>query len=88
MIGINSEDLRSDAEAYLGRYGIEYLNVRDPSSRITRGLYGMAKFPETLLIDDEGVVRSKVLGPLKGAEIDSKFRRLIEVSRSDGASGR
>jgi cytochrome c biogenesis protein CcmG/thiol:disulfide interchange protein DsbE len=53
-----------DADAYhkfLKDYKVDFLTVRDPDQKSNR-LYGTFKFPETYIIDRNGVVRRKFIG--------------------------
>ncbi len=55
-----------DADAYrnfLTKYNIDLLTVRDPR-QASNTLYGTFKFPETYVIDSEGVMRRKFIGPV------------------------
>ncbi len=48
--------------SFLQRNGLNIPVLLDPD-RITAGRYGTFKFPETYLVDREGVVKYKVIGP-------------------------
>ena len=39
------------------------VNVRDPEGKKSSGLYGTWKYPETYIIDENGVLRRKFIGP-------------------------
>ena len=55
-----------DAEAYhkfLLHNGVSFLTVQDPAQK-TSSLYGTHGWPETYIIDPEGVVRRKFIGPV------------------------
>ncbi|MEW6441474.1 MAG: TlpA disulfide reductase family protein [bacterium] len=67
------DSIRAFMEA--GGYGLEaYL---DPGGRVA-GSFGTVRFPETYLIDGEGVVRYKVLG--SGSWGDPAWERLLHYS--------
>lgn len=64
IVGLNYKDQRENALAWLGRFGDPYqLSVVDAAGRtgIDFGVYGV---PETFLIDRDGVIRYKQIGPL------------------------
>jgi cytochrome c biogenesis protein CcmG/thiol:disulfide interchange protein DsbE len=64
VYGLNYKDDRKTALAYLRKIGNPYrLNIADPDGKlgIQFGVYGT---PETFLIDKNGVVRYKYIGPL------------------------
>jgi cytochrome c biogenesis protein CcmG, thiol:disulfide interchange protein DsbE len=48
---------------FLRDHGIDLLAVRDPNQK-SNALYGSFKFPETYIIDREGKVRRKFIGPV------------------------
>jgi len=56
-----------DEEAYrrfLVDHKVDLLTVRDPSQKSNR-LYGTVKFPESYVIDPNGIVRRKYVGPVE-----------------------
>ncbi|HET7440070.1 MAG TPA: TlpA family protein disulfide reductase, partial [Terriglobales bacterium] len=44
-------------------HGIDFLTVRDPDHK-SSDLYGTFKFPETYVVDREGKMRRKFIGPV------------------------
>lgn len=64
IIGLNYKDEANDAKQWLSQLGNPYENVvvdYDGRIAIDWGVYGA---PETFLIDKQGIVRHKVIGPL------------------------
>ncbi|MEW5710042.1 MAG: DsbE family thiol:disulfide interchange protein [Pseudomonadota bacterium] len=64
LVGLNYKDHREEALAWLERFGDPYrFSVMDREGRvgIDYGVYGV---PETFVIDAEGVIRYKHIGPL------------------------
>lgn len=64
IVGLNYKDPRADALRWLERLGDPYqLSIADESGRfgIELGVYGV---PETFVIDREGVIRYKHIGPV------------------------
>lgn len=64
IIGLNYKDEPDDAKAWLARLGNPYEVVAvDHNGRIAIdwGVYGA---PETFLVDKNGIIRHKVIGPL------------------------
>jgi peroxiredoxin len=56
----------ADGDAYhrfLKDHNVEFLTVRDPDAK-SSNLYGTFKFPETYIIDRNGIVRRKFIGPV------------------------
>lgn len=69
LIGLNYKDKREDALKWLAEMGDPYeLSVADRDGRIgiELGVYGV---PETFLIDRDGVIRLKHIGPLTSEEL-------------------
>jgi cytochrome c biogenesis protein CcmG, thiol:disulfide interchange protein DsbE len=64
IYGLNSKDKREDALSWLGELGDPYvLSVSDLDGRV--GIdYGVYGAPETYLIDRDGVIRFKYIGPV------------------------
>jgi cytochrome c biogenesis protein CcmG, thiol:disulfide interchange protein DsbE len=55
-----------DDEAYhrfLKQHGINFVTVRDPDQKVS-DIYGTHGWPETYIIDRQGVLRRKVVGPI------------------------
>ncbi|WP_454063269.1 TlpA family protein disulfide reductase [Candidatus Nitrospira salsa] len=65
MLGINYQDELPDAKKYLKTYGSTFQHVRDIKGTlaIDYGVYGV---PETFVIDQQGVIRHKWVGPIVG----------------------
>ncbi len=69
-----------DANAYrkfLKDYNVDLLSVRDPDQK-SNTLYGTFKFPETYIIDRDGIVRRKFIGAIDWTQpqIESYLSRL------------
>ncbi len=64
VIGFNYKDDPADAKLWLQKFGDPYAEIlvdRDGRSGIEWGVYGA---PETFLVDAEGVIRFKHVGPM------------------------
>jgi len=76
IIGLNYKDEASDAKQWLAKLGNPYQAIaadRDGRIAIDWGVYGA---PETFLIDQQGIIRHKVIGPLSD---QAKFDALMAV---------
>jgi cytochrome c biogenesis protein CcmG/thiol:disulfide interchange protein DsbE len=64
IYGLNYKDKREDALSWLGELGDPYvLSVSDTDGRV--GIdYGVYGAPETYLIDRDGIIRFKQIGPV------------------------
>ncbi|MFP5327860.1 MAG: TlpA family protein disulfide reductase [Acidimicrobiia bacterium] len=76
FIGIVYQDRPGDARRFLDELGRPYDNVVDPASRaaIDFGLFGV---PETFFIDREGIVRSRINGPVTAASVKAAVDPLL-----------
>jgi cytochrome c biogenesis protein CcmG/thiol:disulfide interchange protein DsbE len=83
LYGLNYKDKRDDAIAWLKRYGDPYeASLFDADGRvgIDYGVYGV---PETYVIDKQGVIRYKRIGPVTPEIVQKKIAPLIqELNRS------
>jgi cytochrome c biogenesis protein CcmG/thiol:disulfide interchange protein DsbE len=78
IVGLNYKDKREDGIRWLKRYGDPYmLSAYDFQGQvgIDYGVYGV---PETFLIDKQGVIRYKQIGPITREALDKKILPLIK----------
>ena len=73
ILGLNYKDKGEEAKRWLAQFGNPYqLSAVDADGRI--GIdYGVYGVPETYLIDAEGVIRFKQIGPLTPAVLEQKL---------------
>jgi cytochrome c biogenesis protein CcmG, thiol:disulfide interchange protein DsbE len=77
VYGLNYKDQRADGMAWLSQFGNPYdASLFDSDGRvgIDFGVYGV---PETFIIDREGVVRMKHIGPLTPQVIQSEIEPMV-----------
>lgn len=77
IIGLNYKDERSDALGWLQRFGDPYTMIAvdyEGETGIDWGVYGV---PETFVIDAQGVIRYKHIGPIKPADIPATILPLL-----------
>jgi cytochrome c biogenesis protein CcmG/thiol:disulfide interchange protein DsbE len=82
IYGLDYKDRREDAEAWLTRGGNPYiLSVSDMDGRvgIDYGVYGV---PETYLIDKQGVIQYKQIGPITPEALKEKILPMIAELRN------
>ena len=83
LVGLNYKDTRPEALGWLKEHGDPYtVSVVDADGRvgIDFGVYGV---PETFLIDREGVVRYKHIGPVTPEAVrDVLLPKIAELSRA------
>ena len=83
ILGLNYKDARVDGVAWLREFGNPYLmSAFDLDGRI--GIdYGVYGVPETFVIDKQGVIRLKHVGPVTQEVITEKLLPLIkELNRA------
>ena len=77
IVGLNYKDTRPEGLDWLGRFGNPYaMSVFDQDGRvgIDYGVYGV---PETFLIDKQGVIRYKQIGPLTPELVQTRILPLV-----------
>jgi cytochrome c biogenesis protein CcmG/thiol:disulfide interchange protein DsbE len=82
IYGLNYKDNREDANQWLNRLGNPYVaNAFDSDGRvgIDWGVYGA---PETFIIDREGIIRHKHIGPLTIEIINDEILPLVDKLKS------
>lgn len=82
IYGLNYKDKREDALAWLTRFGDPYqASVFDPQGLV--GLdYGVYGTPETFVIDQQGVIRHKQVGPLTVEVLEQTILPLVRRLRA------
>jgi len=82
LVGLNYKDERADALKWLAQFGDPYrLSVSDRDGRI--GIdYGVYGVPETYVIDKQGIIRMKHIGPVTPDVLSTKILPLVaELSK-------
>jgi cytochrome c biogenesis protein CcmG/thiol:disulfide interchange protein DsbE len=77
VVGLNYKDKPDEAKAWLRQFGDPYLlSVTDLDGRvgIDYGVYGV---PETFVIDKQGVIRFKQIGPVTPERLEKKVLPLV-----------
>jgi cytochrome c biogenesis protein CcmG, thiol:disulfide interchange protein DsbE len=77
LVGYNLKDQAADAQAWLARFGNPYATIvvdEDGRTAIDFGVYGA---PETFLIDADGIVRLKRIGPISPLYLETELKPAI-----------
>jgi cytochrome c biogenesis protein CcmG, thiol:disulfide interchange protein DsbE len=77
IVGLNYKDKREDGVGWLAKHGDPYvLSAYDLDGRvgIDFGVYGV---PETFVIDKQGVIRYKQIGPITPEALEKKILPLL-----------
>jgi cytochrome c biogenesis protein CcmG, thiol:disulfide interchange protein DsbE len=67
VLAVSVDVDNSNYRRFLRDHNVNLLSVRDPDQK-SNGLYGTFKFPETYVIDRNGVVRRKFIGAVDWTE--------------------
>ena len=81
VVAINYKDKPEDAKAWLARFGDPYRAIGvDPTGRtaIDWGVYGV---PETFVVDKEGRIRLRHVGPIMPRDLEETIMPLIRSLR-------
>lgn len=62
VVAVDTQDDVANYRAYLRRRPLPFFSVFDAASH-SNALYGTYRFPETYLIDKNGIIRRKFIGP-------------------------
>lgn len=82
LVGINNKDEPENARRFLGALGQPFAAIgsdRDGRVSIDWGGYGV---PETFIVDGQGMIRHKHVGPLSALDISGDFAARIEAAKS------
>jgi peroxiredoxin len=63
VLAVSVDDDERSYRNFLKKNNVDLLTVRDPQQK-SNELYGSFKFPETYIIDRNGVVQRKFIGPV------------------------
>jgi cytochrome c biogenesis protein CcmG, thiol:disulfide interchange protein DsbE len=83
LMGINYKDEPANARRFLGALGLPYDAVgvdRGGRTFVDWGAYGV---PETFVVDGEGVIRYKYIGPITAKALDETLLPMIEDLRQE-----
>jgi len=67
VLAVSVDADESSYKRFLRDHGVNLLTVRDPDQK-SNSLYGTSKFPETYIIDRNGVMRRKFIGAVDWTE--------------------
>ncbi len=79
FLGIDVQDFKSDARAFLGRYKANYVSVRDGSDR-TYSAYGLTGIPETYYLDRRGRIVAHAIGAVSEQELEQGITQIVRRS--------
>jgi len=79
LVAISVDESRDDVEAFRERLGLGFPILLDPDQTVSRR-YQTTGFPESLLVDRQGRIIERYVGPREWDHPDyvSRVRRLLE----------
>jgi cytochrome c biogenesis protein CcmG, thiol:disulfide interchange protein DsbE len=76
VVGVNAQDLVTDARRFIRRYDVTYPNVHDTGNGVLDA-FGWTYFPETYFIRRDGKIASAVLGEIDREQLDAGIREAL-----------
>ena len=73
FLGIDVQDLKSDARRFLRHHDVRYVSVHD-NPGVTYDGYGLTGVPETYWLDARGHIVSHFAGPVSSAQLEEGIR--------------
>jgi cytochrome c biogenesis protein CcmG, thiol:disulfide interchange protein DsbE len=77
VLGVNVEDVTSDARDFIRAYGLSYPMLRDRDGDSAKP-FGVVGYPETLVIDRRGRVAAVLRGPIDEQFMQREVAPLLE----------
>jgi cytochrome c biogenesis protein CcmG/thiol:disulfide interchange protein DsbE len=68
FLGLDMQDVTTDARRFMRHYAIDYPNIRDPSNDVAR-TYGVTGLPETFFISAQGRIVGHIIGSSSTAQL-------------------
>ena len=78
LYGLNYKDTRADALAWLARFGNPYTASLSDTKGLVGIDFGVYGVPETFIIDKQGVVRFKHIGPVTPQVLHERIEPLLK----------
>ncbi len=75
VVGVNLQESRENAEAFIEKLSITFPILLDPNS-LVKDMYNVFTQPVTYFIDENGKIVDKKFGPLTSEEIDEKIAKM------------
>ena len=78
IYGLNYKDTRDEAQAWLARFGNPYTASLSDSKGLVGIDFGVYGVPETFIIDKQGVIRFKHIGPVTPEVLKERIEPLLK----------
>ncbi len=79
LIGIDLKEDAATIQQFIAPYGVTYPIVRDETGRVS-SQYQVAGIPTTIIIDADGVIRARHIGPVTEAQFAEYVEPLLTTS--------
>ena len=76
FVGLDVQDLTSDARRFLRRYKVPYASVRESGSSVYRA-YGLTGVPETYYIDRRGRIAAHSIGAVSRSQLEKGIQAVV-----------
>lgn len=86
VLGLDYKDKRADAERWLRRFGDPYAVIAFDAAGSTGIDWGISGVPETFVLDADGVIRDKIVGPVTRDVMNERVIPLIRRLRAENKS--
>jgi cytochrome c biogenesis protein CcmG/thiol:disulfide interchange protein DsbE len=73
FVGLNMQDLTSDARDFMDEFELSYLNIRDESNGVATD-WGVTGLPETFFLSAKGKVVAHVIGAISKEQLNEGIR--------------
>jgi cytochrome c biogenesis protein CcmG/thiol:disulfide interchange protein DsbE len=80
VLGVNVEDVTSDAEAFVRKHDLTFPSLRDREGTTARR-FGVGGYPETLVIDRQGRIAAARRGPVDEAFMREEVQPVVKEAR-------
>ena len=78
VLGVDVQDIDSDARKFIKEFGLTYPQLRDKEGDDMRADWGAVSYPETFVIDRQGRVAALVRGPVDDEFMQQAVAPLLE----------
>jgi len=82
LYGLNYKDKREDALQWLGQLGNPYIESAFDLVGTTGIDYGVYGVPETFILDKDGIIRYKHIGPIDQQQLETIIMPLVRKLES------
>ena len=76
FLGIDIQDDEHDGLAFIRQFGVSYPNAPDPSGSVSIN-YGVVGVPETYVVNRQGTIAQKVVGPVSASQMIPMLEELL-----------